>query len=173
MKSTARIKRLTLCAMLIAISVVVGIVCKIYFTFGAVRFTLENYGILFVGYMFGPVYGCGAGLLTDIITCIVTGQDFNPIICLGAGAVGLICGLVAKLTVHLPERFRLYLSVMSGHAVGNMLIKSIGLCVYFAFPLKFALLRIPLYIIIGVCEILLIRLTLKNKEINKYIEALR
>ena len=173
MKSTARIKCLTLCAMLIALSVVIGMICKVYLTFHAIRFTFENYGILIVGYIFGPLYGCAAGLLTDIITCFLTGQPFNPLICLGAGAVGLVCGLMAKATVHFPEKLRLCLSAMSGHAVGNMLIKSIGLYFYFGLPLESVILRVPLYIIIGTCEVLLISLTLKNKEINKRIEALK
>ena len=159
--------------MLIAISVVIGIICKTYLTFGAIRITFENYGILFIGYIFGPVYGCAAGLLTDIITSAVTGQAFNPLICLGAGSVGLVCGFTAKAAGHFPDKIRLYLSVMSGHTVGNMLIKSIGLYIFFSLPLESVILRIPLYLIIGTCEILLIRLTLKNKEINKRIEALR
>lgn len=173
MNYAKNLRRLTLCAMLIALSVVIGIICKIYFTFGAIRITFENFGILFVGYMFGPVYGCAAGLLTDIITSALTGQAFNPIICLGAGSVGLVCGLMAKATGSLPEKIRLCLSVMSGHAVGNMLIKSIGLYFFLGLPLESVILRVPLYTIIGTCEILLIRLTLKNKEINKRIEALK
>ncbi|MBQ8696366.1 MAG: folate family ECF transporter S component [Clostridia bacterium] len=173
MYSKNRMKRLTLCAMLIALSVVIGIICKLYLTFYAIRITFENYGILFVGYIFGPVYGLAAGLLTDIITCIVTGQAFNPVICLGAGSVGLICGLMAKATGSLPEKIRICLSVMSGHAVGNMLIKSIGLYFFFSLPLESVIFRVPLYIIIGTCEILLIRMTLKNKEIKKRIEALK
>ena len=173
MYSQKRLKRLTLCAMLISLSVVIGIVCKLYLTFGGIRFTFENYGILFVGYIFGPVYGLCAGLLTDIITSVLTGQAFNPIICLGAGAVGLVCGILSRGIKHLPNFVNLYFSVMGGHAVGNMLVKSIGLMVFFYVPPETAILRVPLYIIIGTCEVLLIRLTLKNKEINKFLEALK
>ncbi len=173
MKSTARIKRLTLCAMLIAISVVIGIICKVYLTFGSIRITFENYGILLVAYIFGPIYGLAAGLLTDLISSFITGQAFNPVICLGAGAVGAVCGLLSVALKKANGNLRLFLSVMLAHAVGNMLIKSLGLHYYFGFATEIVLLRVPVYLIIGICEVLLLKITLTNKEINKGLEALK
>jgi ECF transporter S component (folate family) len=87
--------RLSVSAMLIGISVVVGALCREYLTFGVfVRITFENLPIILCGVLFGPVYGLCAGLCTDLVSSVATAQDINPIITLGAASVGFVSGAV-------------------------------------------------------------------------------
>ena len=65
-----KVKVLTLTAMLVAMSVVIGILCKNFLTWNIYyRFTLENLPIFFAAIAFGPFIGAAAGVLAD--------KDFN------------------------------------------------------------------------------------------------
>ena len=61
------------------------------------------------------------------------------------------------------------LSVLTAHAVGSMLIKSVGLYFY-GYALPILLTRVPLYLGIGLAESYLIWLLLKNKRISSAFE---
>ena len=96
------IKIMTMAAMLTAMSVVIGIFCKNFLNFGAgpyaglFRVTFENLPILAAGLMFGPLVGGAVGLSADVISYLLSRQVYplNPLVTLGAMAVGLVCGLV-------------------------------------------------------------------------------
>ena len=64
------IKELTLAAMLVAMSVVIGIFCKSVLNFGAglFRVTFENIPIIISGLLFGPIVGGVSGLASDLIS---------------------------------------------------------------------------------------------------------
>lgn len=174
MQRNARILRMTLCAMFIAIAVVIGTLCKEYLTFGAIRITFENLTVLLSGILFGPFYGAAVGACTDLITCFTATQpSVNPLITLGACSVGLISGLAGRAVRGRLTLAGLALCIFPAHAVGNMLIKSIALHVYYAYPVELLLLRVPTYIFIGACECILISVILKNKYIRTQTEGLR
>ena len=81
-----KVKVLTLTAMLIAMSVVIGILCKNWLTWNIYyRFTLENLPIFFAAIAFGPFVGAAAGVLADLVSCLCsTNPAVNPIISLWA-----------------------------------------------------------------------------------------
>lgn len=174
MQKSKRLFRMTVCAMFTAIAVVIGTVCKEFLTFGAVRITFENLTVLLSGILFGPLYGAAVGVCTDLITCFTAAQpSVNPLITLGACSVGLISGLAGRVARGRLTLARLALCVFPAHAVGNMLIKSLALHVYYAYPIELLLLRVPTYIFIGTCECIFISAILKNKYIRTQTEGLR
>ena len=64
------VKSLTLAAMLVAMSVVIGIFCKTFLNFagGLVRITFENLPIILSGILFGPIVGGLVGAASDLVS---------------------------------------------------------------------------------------------------------
>ena len=164
------IKKMTLAAMLIAMSVVIGIFCKSALNFGAglFRITFENLPIILSGMLFGPIFGAFTGLASDLISYLLSGQVYPPnlIVTVGATAIGLISGIVSKFIVKKQGTLQIIASGALAHAVGSMIIKPIGLFQFYGWAV---LVRIPLYLIIAPIEILLICLLFKNYGFRRLI----
>lgn len=163
----SKIRIICTAAILAAISCVIAYCCKIL-TFGSIRITLENLPIILCGYLFGPVFGFACGAASDLLnSCVFYGiGGINPIITFGAGCVGLFSGLFSRLLKGRSNNIRLVASISSAHIVGNMIVKSIGLHIYYSYPYKVLLLRIPLYLAIGTIEYFLLKILLKNSKIG-------
>ena len=167
-----KLKKLVFAAMMTALSVVIGLVCKTYLTFGAIRITFENLPVVLSGVLLGPVYGAVVGAASDLISAPLSGFGINPVITLGAATVGFVGGLVFKC---LPKRAKFIsslASVMSAHIVGSMIVKSLGLLMY-AYPLQTIFFRVPLYAAIGLAESYLVFCILKNKAISQFSEEVK
>ena len=174
--TSQKIKIICFCAALTALSAVIGYFCKMLFTFTpAVRLTFENLPILLSGIFFGPVPGLLTGICSDILSTAVSQYGIggiNPIVTLGAGSVGLIAGIFSRLPLlQRKRRLSLFISVFGAHAVGNMIIKSLGLNLLFGYPLPELLPRIPLYIAIALAEYFAVLLLVENRGIKKIIEG--
>jgi ECF transporter S component (folate family) len=144
---------------------------------GSVRITLENLPIIISGIAYGPFVGLTVGASADLINTAVSQYGvggINPLITLGAASVGFTSGIIFKMFKKSKPGPALILSVFGAHAVGSVLIKSLGLYLYhfyielslFGFTFNSLLLRIPTYIIIGSTEYLLLKLICKNKSIR-------
>ena len=155
-------------SMLAAISVVIGIFCKNFLNFGEglFRITFENFPIILAGIAYGPIVGACVGAVSDIVSFMLSTQTFaiSPIVTLGAATVGAVSGLMSHYVIKREGVARVLISVISAHAVGSLVIKSIGLFVYYEW---LVLWRIPTYIAIAVLEALLICALYKNKYIAK------
>ncbi|MBE6649629.1 MAG: folate family ECF transporter S component [Ruminococcaceae bacterium] len=169
-----RILKLSVCAMLIGISVVVGALCRTYLTFSVfVRITFENLPIILSGILFGPVYGLVVGASTDLISSVISSQDINPIITVGALSVGLVSGLVSEMgnMLRANKTLKKIIAVVSAHFVGCLIIKTFGLQVYYfpttSFWYLFAI-RAGVYAFICVAETFIILRLLKNKFIKGF-----
>ena len=164
-------KVLVISALLIAMSIVLGKLLA--FNIGSsIRISFENLPLLMAGIFFGPFIGAAVGAGADLIGCMIVGYSINPIITLGAASIGFTAGAVSKLLADkgvLPQTF---LSAAAGHAVGSMLIKSLGLLIYFHTPVQVLLMRIPLYTGIAVLESYIIYMLLKNKEFSSQLERI-
>ena len=140
-------------AMLAAISVVIGIFCKNFLNFGngLFRITLENFPIILAGIAFGPVVGACVGAVADIISFMLSTQTLaiSPIVTLGAAAVGAVSGLMSHYVIKREGNARVILSVAAAHLVGSIIIKSVGLFMYYEW---LVLWRIPTYVIIAAIE---------------------
>ena len=162
---------MTMTAMLTAMSVVIGIFCKNFLNFGAgpyaglFRITFENLPILATGLMFGPVIGGMAGLSADLISYLLSRQVYpiNPLVTLGAMAIGLISGLVSHYLIKRPGKARIILACAVAHLVGSIIIKPLGLFQFYGWAVLW---RIPLYFAIAPVEIMLLCLMRRNKTVR-------
>ena len=104
----------------------------------------------------------------------MVGFEINPLITVGAGAVGLFAGFYRYLPFEGAAFLRLGISVGTAHLVGSILIKSIGLNWYYDTPLVILMLwRLLNYVIVGAVEWVLLYRLLENKNIKAEINSLR
>ena len=166
-------KIITLSAMLTAISVIIGIFCKNFLKFGGglFRISFESLPIILSGILFGPFIGATVGAATDLISYFLSAQTYPPnlIVTLGAASLGLFSGLVSHLLVKKRGNAQIILSGALAHLIGSMIIKPIGLFQFYQWAVLF---RIPLYLVIGTVEILLLCILFKNKSFSKLIDEI-
>lgn len=163
-------RMITTLGLLIGLSVVIGWVCKTYLTVGAIRITFENVPIILSGIIYGPVIGAIVAVLSDVISCLISPNPaLNPIIMLGAATIGIISGVISR-RVQKHKFLKSALSVFLSHIVGSMIIKSLGLYLFWRYDYSILLLRIPLYLAISTCETAIIYALLKNNYIVSLLE---
>ena len=165
------IKKLTLSAMLVAMSVVIGIFCKTFLNFGGglFRITFENLPIILSGIMFGPITGALVGIAGDLVSYLLSPQIYPPnlIVTLGAAAIGAISGFMSHTVIKKSGCAQIIISGALAHVIGSMLIKSIGLYQFYSFAVLW---RIPLYIVIMSVELFMICMLYKNASFRRLIE---
>lgn len=167
------VKQLTLAAMLVAMSVVIGIFCKSVLNFGGglFRVTFENIPIILSGILFGPIVGGVTGLASDLISYLLSGQVYPPnlIVTLGAALIGVISGTVSKFFIKNHGTLQVVVSGGLAHLIGSMIVKPIGLFQFYSWAVLW---RIPLYFAIAPIEILLICLLFKNNGFCRLINGI-
>ena len=84
------VRTLTMLALLVAMSIVFSRVLSI--STGFVRFNLGSLPVLLAALLFGPGAGFAVGAVADMIGGVLAGYAINPLITLGAGAIGLVAG---------------------------------------------------------------------------------
>lgn len=160
-------RTLTAAAMLTALSVVIGIVCKNLFTFSVYyRVTFENLPIIISGLLFGPTVGAVCGICADIVSCLCsTNPALNPIITIGAASVGICAGLAPKF-VKKPGSGQYALAVFSAHLVGMIIIKTIAKMIFFGMPWFGVFICIIISALVGTVEFTIIKWLLSKKGIE-------
>lgn len=138
-----------------------------------IRISLENTPLIMAGVFFGPFVGGAVGISADLIGCILKGYAINPIITLGALTIGFSSGLFAALLKKAPRLPAIAVSVFAAHIPGSMIIKSIGLRLYYGTPYSVLLWRIPTYIAIGIIEVIIIHMLTSNKAFSAQLDKLR
>ena len=169
-KSQRALRLCVFAALLSAIS----IVCGKYLAFNMgdfIRFSFENMPIIFAGLLFGPIAGALVGAVADLIGCLLVGYAINPLVTLGAVAIGLISGIYSFFPEPVSRGqyiLRLSLTVFSAHFVGSVIIKSFGLSVFYDMPLIILMLwRLLNYVIVGTAEGFILYHLVKNKKISR------
>ena len=175
-KSTGRsLKLIVVLSLMSALSIIFGKYRA--FNVGTVlRFSLENLPIVFSGLAFGPLAGAVVGLVSDLIGCLLVGYEINPLVTLGAAVIGLSAGAVRLLFPKLTKRLWLtvLLSELIAHLLGSVVIKTVGLAVYYSMPFIILMLwRLLNYLIIGIIEGALIYVLMKNPAIGKEITSIK
>ncbi|MBQ8850730.1 MAG: folate family ECF transporter S component [Clostridia bacterium] len=165
------VKMLTIAAMLTAMSVVIGIICKNFMNFGngLFRITFENLPIIMSGILFGPIIGGLVGAASDMVSYLLSSQTLPPnlIVTAGAISVGIVSGVMAKFVVKSKGTKQIIISASVAHVIGSMIIKPIGLYQFYQWGV---LLRIPLYLVIAPIEILILCLLFKNRSFCRVTE---
>ena len=164
------VKALALASMLTAMSVVIGMFCKTFMSFGGglFRVTFENLPIIISGITFGPIAGALVGAGSDLLSYLLSTQVYPPnlIVTAGAATVGIVSGVISRFII--PKRGSLQVVISGGiaHIIGSMIIKSIGLYQYYGILILW---RIPLYIVIASLELAVICWLFKQNSFRKLI----
>ena len=135
------VRTLTMLALLVAMSIVFSRVLNI--STGFVRFNLGSLPVLLAGYA------------------------INPLITLGAGAIGLVAGFAWQKLSSLSTNLRLAASVLLGHFVGSMVITSLALRLFYGYPWATLAVRIPNALILSAVNVVLLRILLENRSLMK------
>lgn len=172
-RMSKRLWRLTISAMFIAMSVVIGIFCKSLMNFagGLLRITFENLPILLAGIALGPATGAVVGLSADLIGYMFSGQAYplDPLVTLASALVGIIAGVVSKYIIKKRGSLQVIVSGAAAHIISSMIIKSVALYKFYGWAV---LVRIPIYAVVGCLEIMLICLLFKQHGFSKLIEEI-
>lgn len=161
--------RLVLCAFLVALSIVCGKFLAIPVG-DVLRFSFENLPILFAGLAFGPVEGVLVGICADLLGCVLRGYAINPVVTIGAVAIGLLAGFGGRLLRRLPLPWQVVLTTAVAHLIGSVVIKTVGLAQYYAMPLWLLMgWRLLNYVVIAALETLLLCLLLRNKALRRLL----
>ena len=163
------ITTITTSAMLVAMSVVIGIFCKTFLNFGLglFRITFENLPIILSGVLFGPVVGGLVGASSDLVSYLLSGQAYplNLVVSLGAMSVGIVSGAVSKYIIKKRGTAQIILSGAAAHIIGSMIIKPIGLYQFYGVAVLW---RVPLYLLIAPLEILLLCVLFKRESFRRF-----
>ncbi len=171
-------RALCLAGLLAAMSLILGKFLQIPSPISqVVRISFENLPIILAGLTLGPVAGAMTGVVADLVGCALYGYAVNPIITLGAAAVGLVAGLVGMLARRLPLVPRVMLSVFAAHAVGSVLIKTVGLARWYLAQMEMGYAQLTLYrainyLLVGALEALLLCLLLRHRGVRGQLERM-
>jgi len=165
------VKVLTAAAMMAAISAVIGIFCKNFFTFNIYyRVTFENMPVILSGLLFGPATGAAVGAVADVVSCLCsTNPNLNPIITLGAASVGVVSGFIPYI-IRKKSAFQTAAAVALAHLVGQVGIKSLGKMLYFAMPWQGIFIGLAISVLVGAFEFGVIW-WLRSKRVASFLEV--
>ena len=176
-KSLFTTKKLVFMSLMIAMSIVLGKYLVIFNT-EIVRISLENLPILFTAVAIGPLGGLLVAVVADLLGCLLVGYTINPMVMLGGALVGLVSGILYHKVPIKYTLAKLMIAVFSGHLIGSVTIKTIGLASWYLskYNMGFGALfltRLIVYAFTGVAEIVIISLLLKSKPIKKMISKIQ
>ena len=165
------VRSLTLAAMLVAMSVVIGIFCKSMLNFGngLMRITFENMPIILSGIIFGPIVGAVVGAASDLVSYLLSPQTLPPnlVVTLGAAVIGAVSGIIAKFVIKKHGAVQFAFAGGIAHLIGSVVIKSTGLFAYYQWLILW---RIPLYLVIAPIEIMIMCLLYKNASFRRLFD---
>lgn len=165
-------KILVISALLIAMSIVLG--KFLAFNIGdSLRISFENLSILMAGIFFGPSVGAFVGIGADIVGCLLKGYALNPIITVGAGCIGFLSGFIYRKLKTENKILKTAVSVGTAHLAGSVIIKSVGLFVYYHTAFQVLAMRLPIYIITSILESAVIAVLVRNRAFSAQLERMR
>ena len=166
-KSAGALRLCVILAMLSAISIICGKYLAV--NLGEVlRISFENLPIIFAGIAFGPVCGALVGTVADLIGCLLVGYAINPLVTLGAAAIGAVSGTafwLIKRIKSLPYALKIAFSVALSHIIGSVIVKTFGLAIFYDMPVFILMLwRLLNYTVIAIPESILLWVLMRNSE---------
>ena len=162
---------LCVAAMLAAMGVALAFLAKQIFGTGPLRITFENLPIIFGGLSFGPFMGAAIAVISDISSCLLSGQGPNPLIMVGSASIGILSGLLGNYVLRRRRFLHLLVIGEVTHLVGSVLIKSAALATM-GIAIPTLLPRIPIYIAIACCEAAILRVLLQNRYMQKFMHRI-
>ena len=171
-------RALCLAALLAAMSLILGKFLQIPTPFAEfVRISFENLPVILAGILLGPIAGAMTGVVADLVGCLAYGYTINPLITLGAGAVGLVAGLLGWLLARTPLLCRLSVSAVAAHLVGSVGIKTAGIAAWYMAKYELGYFELTLwrllnYALIAVAEIAILYLLLRHRGFQRQMERM-
>ena len=154
----------------------ISIICGKFLAFNigdTLRFSFENLPIIIIGAFFGPVMGSLCGIVADLIGCLLRGYAINPILTIASAYIGFGSGLFFNLFRKTNLHFNCFITLLLCHSVGSVLIKSIGLSIWYGLPFEATLLQRTLnYIIVLFAEYIIMIILLKNKTFTNQLNRI-
>ena len=172
------LRALCLSGVLVAMSIILGKFLQFPNPFQQIiRISFENLPVIMAGLTMGPFIGGCVGVIADLLGCVLYGYDINPIVTLGALAVGFLSGLVAHYIVQRPLVARVGAAALASHLGGSVLIKSLGLAAWYLAKYNLGLGELMLwrllnYALIGTAEGVLLYLLLRHRALSKQLERM-
>ncbi len=169
------IKILACAALLSALSIAMGKYLQIPVG-NVMRFSLENTPIILGGMLFGPFVGMFIGAVADLVGCLMVGYDINIVVTLGAASIGFVSGLAYMIFNRFNVNYyvKIIFSVIIAHIVGSVVIKTIGLAVFYDMKIYILMLwRLLNYVIVGAIECLILGYLLKNKAFLRQVGSIK
>lgn len=167
-KPKTSVRTLTVLALLTAMSIIFARVLTI--STGFLRFNLGALPVLLAAVLFGPWSGFAVGAVADMIGGVLSGYAINPLITLGAGAIGLCTGLGWRYLPGKNLTLRLGLSILLGQCVGSIVINSLALYLFYNYPWSVLAARIPNALVLALVNTLLMRLLLQNRALMRAVK---
>lgn len=161
----------------LSLLVAISIVCGKYLAISGgeiLRFSFENLPIIMAGMLFGPAAGVLVGVVADLVGCVLVGYTVNPLVTLGAAAIGFLSGFIWMLLKRssIPYVFRMILTVAVAHLVGSVFIKTLGLAAFYSIPVWALMLwRLLNYLLVGSVEGILLFFMMKNKLLTRQLST--
>ena len=142
------------------------------------RISFENLPIILAAVCFGPWVGGMVGAVADLVGCLLYGYAINPVITLGAVAVGLVSGIINHYLIRRPQWLSLAVATAVAHLIGSVGIKSLGLAAWYLSSKNMGmrelmLWRLALYCVIGAAEFVLIKLLLSSRPVVRQIQKMK
>lgn len=171
------IRLICFCAILSAMSLILGKFLQIPNPFQEfIRISFENTPIILAGIVMGPFAGAFVGVVADLVGCLLYAYAINPIVTLGAAAVGFLAG-VSAYALRKPRILQIILAVVLSHTVGSVFVKSLGLAAWYAASYDmgfwaFVGWRAVTYLCIAVVECLVLNTLLSHRAVVSQLERM-
>lgn len=132
------VKRLTIMAMLTALTVIVARFCAIQLNEG-LRLSFESIPVILTGIWLGPISGMLVGGLADVVGTLINayGGAYFPALTVTPMLIGLIAGLMAKYVFRGELNFtKILVIVLTADILGSTLYGSLALTWYYQLILR-------------------------------------
>ena len=178
LRAPTRLRIIVAAALLAAMSFILGKFLQIPNPFmEVIRISFENLPLMIAGICFGPLVGAMTGAVADLVGCLLYGYTINPLITLGAAAVGFVSGAVSHYLIRKPPVLSVGLSVLFSHLVGSVVVKSFGLAAWYLTKYNMGILelmgwRLLVYTVTGIAEFTVICLLMRSRVFRAQLERL-
>lgn len=171
-QNLGNLKVLSIAALFAAISFICG--KFLAFNIGdTIRFSFENLPLILTGFLFGPTVGAVTAITADIVGCLLRGYAINPILTFAATFIGFFSGLLFNSLKNTKLPVRVAISVVFCHIIGSVIIKTVGLSVWFGYPFFLTLIERTInYLVVLAAELPILILIIKNKQFMGEISKL-
>ena len=166
------VKVLVCCALFVAMSIVLGKFLSIKIG-DNIRISFENLSLILSGILFGPFVGLVTAVIADVVGCIIYGYSINLIITLGAASIGFIAGAVAGFSKKKTSLITIAIAVFLAHIVGSMIVKTIGLYIWYPPQRPLLIWRVPVYLITAAAETAIIFTLMNSKAFIQQFERFK